>query len=175
MSAKQTKLFKKDSTTFGGSLFSGNAREKRPFSPKCVTHVVLRSSHARGSWSMLQRANKTKIDGIIKKAANTFFVSVKRFVNVGNHLHLAIRAPNEEAQANFLRTITALISRLVTGSKKGQPSRIKKFWDAKPFTKLVKWAVQYPRLLRYMAYNSLEAIGFSKNGAKEYLKLFSTS
>ncbi|MGE3974174.1 MAG: transposase [Bdellovibrionales bacterium] len=175
MSRPQLKLFKQDSTSFGGSLFTGNAREKRPFSRKCLTHVVMRSRHAVGSWSMLQPKNKKYIDSKVRYFAKKFYVNLKRFENVGNHLHIVIQAPTREAQANFLRTISALISRQVMGAHKGSPTKIQKFWDAKPFTKLVKWAVQYPRLMKYMAYNSLEAIGFSKQGAKEYLALFSSS
>jgi hypothetical protein len=115
------------------------------------------------------------IKSIIEQTAERFYVTLRRNINVGNHLHLLIHAPTAEAQRNFLRTITALIARQITGSKKGSPSALKQFWDGRPFSRLVPWGRAYEAILKYLSLNSLEAIGFTKVSAREYLNSFSSS
>jgi hypothetical protein len=62
----------------------------------------------------------------------------------------------------------------VTGSKNRTPSTIKQFWDARPFTRLVPWGRAYRAVTHYLALNSLEAIGFTKSTAREYLATLNT-
>lgn len=167
-------MLKNEKTSFGGYLFRGNAREKRPFSRKCATHAVLRSEYARANFSFLNKRNQKSLRDIIYGASKLFRVKVDRYINVGNHLHLLIKAPSREAQANFFRTISALIVRQVTDSRKGTPSKFEKFWDGKPFTRLVAWRA-YKSVTHYLALHSLEAIGFKNVTSNEYLKTFSTA
>jgi REP element-mobilizing transposase RayT len=164
----------REKTIFGGSLFKGNAREKRPFSRKCATHTVMRSTHARGGYSFLLKKNQKSLRRIVYGAAKLFYIKIDRYVNVGNHIHLLIKAPSRQAQANFFRTISALIARQITNSRKGTPSKLKKFWDGKPFTRLVAWRA-YKAVSHYLTLNSLEAVGFTKQTAGEYLATFSTA
>ncbi len=173
-SRNQLKLFRKDGVVFGGGNRRTNPTVRRPFSPKCFTHVVMRSGHAKGEHSFLRKQNKYEIKNIIKKASRDFYVEVKRVENVGNHLHLLIRASTREKQSHFFRTISALIARQVTGSRKGKASRMNHFWDARPFTRLVNWGRAYKAVVHYLSLNSLEAIGFSKQMAREYLASFSS-
>jgi hypothetical protein len=77
-------------------------------------------------------------------------------------------------QRNFLRTVTALISREITGATKGSPSAIEQFWDGRPFSRLVPWGKAYQTILSYLSLNSLQAIGFSKVTGRAYLATFSS-
>jgi hypothetical protein len=86
-----------------------------------------------------------------------------------------IRAPNRAAQSAFFKTVAGLIARRVMNSHKGSPSKFAKFWDAKPFTKLVEWGRQYKTVLHYLTLNSLEAIGFTKVSAREFLRAYSSA
>ena len=167
-------VLKKEKTSFGGSLFKGNAREKRPFSKKCATHTVLRSKYARAKDSFLHGKNQKMFKKTIYCAAKLFCVKVDRYINAGDHIHLLIKAPSREAQANFFRTIAALIVRRVTCSRKGSPSKFESFWDGKPFTRLVAWR-SYESVTHYLALRTLEAIGFKNVTSNEYLKTFSTA
>src|SRR6187549_264026 len=103
----------KKNTYFGGSFLKGNAREKRPFHKDMYTHLVMRSRLATGERSMLRKSNKQAIEDLVRKAAKQFYVKIERYVNVGSHLHIMIKAPTRQMQANFLRSISGLIVRLI--------------------------------------------------------------
>ncbi len=175
MKRAQLKLFRQHKLFFGGSRLKGNPSRARPFSKKCVCHIVLKSRHAVGDKSFLSRRNKNFVEGIIKNSSKRFYVTVRRFTNVGNHLHIVLQSPTADAQRNFLRTISALIARRVTNSHRGSPMKVEKFWDARPFSRLVPWGKAYQAILNYLSLNSLEAIGFSKGEARDYLKTLSTA
>lgn len=170
----QTELFRKQKIFFGGSAAKGNPKSARPFSKKCDSHVVLKSRFAVGERSFLRKNNQEIIRTITTKSAKRFYVSLRRYVNVGNHLHLLFHAPNAEMQRNFLRTISALIARQIMGTHKGSPMGVKSFWDGRPFSRLIPWGRAFKTILNYLTLNSLEAIGFSKTSAREYLKEFSS-
>lgn len=159
---------------FGGKSLKGNARLKRPFHKNMFTHLVMRSAFAVGERSMLRATHKRVIEEIVRGSARIFAVKIERYVNVGNHLHLLIKAPSRQAQANFLRAISGQIVRQIMGVEKGRPGRFKRFWDSKPFTRLVSWGRAYKAVTHYLSLNSLEAIGFTKVSAREYLVGYST-
>ncbi len=171
---KQLKLFRKEGVVFGGGKSGTHPTGKRPFSKKCDVHVVMRSGHAVGGHSLLRSQNRKVVKGIIEKYGKRFYVSIKRNVNVGNHIHLLIRAPNAQLQRDFLRTISALIARHVMKAHKGSPMTVTRFWDARPFTRLVTMGRAFRAVTHYLALNSLEAIGFSKFEARNYLLTLST-
>src|SRR5262245_53341334 len=127
MSARQLKLFKPSRLEHGGDVLKGKRKEMRPFSPKASIHIVLRSSRARGPWSMLHRRNRSRVERTIYGFASANHVRVYRFANVGNHLHLLVRTPSPEGLQRFLKTVGGIIPRLITRARKG--SRVGKFWD----------------------------------------------
>jgi REP element-mobilizing transposase RayT len=58
---------------------------------------------------------------ILTERARQFGVVVHHYENMGNHLHLVVSFAKREGFRNFLRTVTAIIAREVTGARKGQP------------------------------------------------------
>ena len=50
---------------FGGNLLKGNAKSARPLSTKVAVHLVLKSTQAIGTKSMLHTYNVNKINNII--------------------------------------------------------------------------------------------------------------
>lgn len=162
----------------------GNPSKRRPFSKKCDAHVVLKSRFAVGPRSFLRSANRKAVKAIVERSAKRFYVTLRRNINVGNHLHLLIHAPTAEMQRNFLRTITALIAREIMNAHKGNSickvlgrpaDAARGFWDARPFSRLIPWGRAYQAILNYLSLNSLEAIGFTKTAAREYLKFHSSA
>ncbi|MFZ4404442.1 MAG: hypothetical protein ACOYOK_10105, partial [Pseudobdellovibrionaceae bacterium] len=78
---------------FGGSLLKkSNAKVARPISTKHAMHIVLRSDRAKGASSMLAAKNSKKIQRIIWNQAQRCGVRIYEYANVGNHLHLLLRA-----------------------------------------------------------------------------------
>jgi len=113
---------------FGGKESTGARKVKRPFIPNKAMHVTMRAPQARGSWNMLKDQNPTKVRGIITRFAKKNFIRIQHYANVGNHLHIMLRAKSRVSFANFLRTITCLISRVITGARKGK-SLTKRFFE----------------------------------------------
>ena len=145
---------------FGGSLLkNSHAKIKRPISTKRAMHVVLRSTLAKGEWSFLRTINAKRIDQILKTQALRHGVKLYRFANSGNHLHLLILPRSRDAFNSYMRSISGLIARLVTGSERGSKGG-GSFWDARPFSRIIEWGREYKSLCGYLLQNTLESIGF---------------
>ena len=147
---------------FGGDHFRNyNPREQRPISSNKALHLVLRSSQATGAHSMKKSALADKIWDIIEKHALKNNVRVYEYANAGNHLHLLIRVKRRDDYQRFIRSITGLIARAVKGCQRGTPL-MKKFWDARPFTRIVSFSgEQFRKVKMYLARNRMEALGFA--------------
>ncbi len=150
------KEFKKD---FGGALLRGNAREKRPISLKRPLHLVMRSSMARGQLSFLNQKRRKRIEDLLRRTAASNDVKLYRYANSGNHLHLIVLPSSREAFNSFVRAISGLIARLTLGAEKGSAKGLK-FWDARPFTRIIEWGRDFTRACAYVLQNRLEALGF---------------
>jgi REP element-mobilizing transposase RayT len=161
MRSKQLELFKQSSFThgFGGSLLKkSHAKTARPFKRNHATHIVLRSTKARGENSFLNHVKWINLQ--IKNISAACGVKIERHENVGNHLHILIRSSRRESQRAFLRGITGTIARKFTGAKKGM-QKGQKFWDALPFSRVIVGNQAYRIIQDYFNKNRIEAIGFS--------------
>lgn len=158
----------------GGSERPSDRKYKRPLSTKDHTHLILRSSKSKGTQSFRSAKNLKKIEEILQKQARLAHVQLDRFSINSNHLHLLILFKRREFYFRFVRAISGLIARQILGVERGTARQYlspeqrenKKlmtgFWDARPFTRIVKWGKAYFTLARYILRNELEAIGFIK-------------
>ena len=143
---------------FGGSyLKKGNPKVKRPLSTKRSMHLVMRSLFAKGSLSFLRFDRE--IRELITYQARVFGVKVYRQANGGNHLHLIVLPRSRPAFNGFIRSISGLIARLVLGAERGDAKNIK-FWEKRPFTRIIEWGRDYKKVCSYLFQNTLEALGF---------------
>ena len=158
MSFSNTAAFK-DATRseHGGAVRQGQRKLKRPFDPKNTVHLILKSSRAKGDWSFSRVKNGRQIKHWVYQLAQKNRVKVYRLTNSGNHLHLLVKAETKKDFQNYLRALTGIISRLVTGAKKGNP--IGKFWDALAYTRVVKWGRDFKNVTYYLIRNELEELG----------------
>jgi hypothetical protein len=157
MRSNQLTFFLKDPkspTSYGGSAIK--RIQRRPLVPKRAHHVTLRAGQARGDWSFLKPKNYAAVRNILRRQAKRHFVSLESFVNVGNHIHLKVRPQNRIGFANFLRSATCLISRAVTGARKGRPLK-KRFFDYLAWSRVLTSWVEELRLTKYFDDNALEA------------------
>lgn len=166
--AKQLEIFKKPALEYGGGLERGRRKTFRPLDTKRPVHIVMRSSRARGSWSLLSPANKKLIDSIVYKFANRFRVRVMHFENVGNHVHLLVRARRRRDFQSFMRTVPAQIATRVTGARKGKALQTppvvgnepkKKFWDSLAYSRVVSWGRDLLGIQHYLTKNAFEGEG----------------
>jgi hypothetical protein len=122
------------------------------------------------------------VKAIIEKFAFVYGVQVLSLVNVGNHLHLHIRVGNRFGYTPFIRAISGAIVVAVCGharwSKKvvadsaemirdaGAGAGTGRFWDHRPFTRVVVGFRAAQRLVDYFRINEMEGWGFSKIEAR---------
>ena len=157
-------------TAHGGDHTKGRRKTRRPFDPKQALHVVLRSSKARGEFSMLRPLHCNHIRNLVDRLKTRWGVSVYRYANVGNHLHLLIRTRSRESWQGFIRELAGGIAMIVTGARKGAAltrakttsvaeSAKRAFWDHLVFTRIVRFGRDFNNVARYVATNLWEGFG----------------
>jgi len=153
---------------FGGSLLKGNARDARPLSLKRPIHLVLKSSMAKRERSFLHPIRAKRIRETVTRLARLKRIRVYRYANSGNHLHLVIRTRSRKTYLDFIRSLSGILARLTLAKERGlaQQSRNSaesprlKFWDSRPFTRILEWGREYQNVSAYVLQNKLEALGF---------------
>ena len=143
--------------THGGRESKGKRKSTRPFAPKTSIHLVLKSKRASGAWSMKHRKNQSRITSMVYVYASRFRVQVYSFANVGDHLHLLVKASDRKDLADYLRVLAGRIAVTVSGAKK-YVKKIGRFWDHLCWSRLVKWGKEFHLVQRYVFTNELEAI-----------------
>lgn len=145
----------------GGSLLNGvNPREQRPISVKRPMHLVMRSCHAQGTCSLLRSEFAGRVARLVQRLGKAKGVRIYRFANSGNHVHLILLPRSRQAFQAFIRALSGLITRLVLKSERGKPADLSKFWDARPYTRIVEWGREFKAVTAYVLQNTLEALGF---------------
>jgi REP element-mobilizing transposase RayT len=159
---------KKPATHFGGiHLKNYNPKSKRPMDSKKALHLTMKSSQATGTKSFKNENYEAKIWEIISNHAERFQIKIYEYANGGNHLHLLIRAKHRDEFRAFIRTISGLIARLVGGGQRNH-ARNRRFWDARPFTRIVSFAKkEFATAKSYLHRNMLEIIGWMPYVARD--------
>jgi REP element-mobilizing transposase RayT len=166
MRARQLKLFPTPDLQHGGQTRIGRRKIARPIDPKRPLHLVLRSSKARGAWSMLHPRHARRVDALVRETARKYAVRIERYANVGNHLHVLLLPGSRRTFRAFIRELTGRVAALVTGARKLQPLE-RKFWDFLPYTRIVSWGRDRENLSKYFIKNLFEAAGLLTKKAKE--------
>ena len=155
-----------------GGLYSRRRFDRsraRPLSSRHTLHLVVRSSKARGPWSFTKKQNYNRIHDIIQKFARKHRVQVVKLAIVGNHIHLHIKLAKTPVYKPFIRAITAAIAMAITGASRWRNRLKEKFWDLRPYTRLVVGEKARRTLNDYIAVNQLEGFGCTR---KEALVLY---
>ncbi|MCM2278658.1 MAG: transposase [Oligoflexia bacterium] len=161
----------------GGDHAVGKRKERRPFDPKQALHVVLRSSKARGEHSLLHPRHRNHVLALVNRLKARRGIAVYRYANVGNHLHLLIRAKTRADWQGFIRELSGGIAMIVTGAKKGNAlprarrselpeSAQRGFWDGLAYSRIVSFGPDFRNVAQYVLMNLWEAAGVP---LREYL------
>jgi REP element-mobilizing transposase RayT len=142
----------------GGDTRKGKRKIARPIDPKRPLHLTLKSSRAQGAWSLLHPKHCRGLELKSRSIAQRHDVAVYRFVNVGNHLHLLVKARNRRSFQGFLRELSGALAMMVTGAKKGKPAG--RFWDSTAWSRVVNWGRDFRGALNYLIKNIFEALGY---------------
>jgi REP element-mobilizing transposase RayT len=119
---------------------------------------------------MLHPQHCNHIRNLMDRLRTRWNVSVYRYANVGNHLHLLVRAKSRADWQGFIREFSGGIAMIVTGAKKGNglprsktnvtPESAKRgFWDHLVFTRIVGFGRDFKSVAEYVLTNLWEATG----------------
>jgi REP element-mobilizing transposase RayT len=159
---KELKYIKR--CTHGGESLKKRRKIKRPLVPGAITHVVLKSSKAKGDLSFYK--NKKIVHDLLKERADKFFIEILSFVNMGNHLHLKVRFKDPKRFQNFLRTFAGLLARKLTNAHRGE--KFGRFWDGLAYTRVLLSKLEELGLKVYFEGNHIEReLGYAER--KRYL------
>ncbi len=97
--------------------------------------------------------------------------------NVGNHIHLHLQLNNRNGYKPFIRAITSAIMMKVTGASRWNLEPIHrlraagdKFWDRRPFSRIIVGFKDELTIRDYIMLNQLEAQGLPRPIARVILK-----
>lgn len=154
---KQIQLIKKPKLEYGGELLKTRKGRSgpRPLCTKNTMHLVLRSSKAQGEWSFQKPENNRAVRRIIEKFSNKFGVKIISMALPYNHIHLHIKLYNRHTYKPFIRAITSAIRMFVTKASRWKKVK-EKFWDLRPFTRVVVSFKALMNLKDYIKINQLE-------------------
>ncbi len=157
---------------FGGvHLKKSHAKKARPIAIKKTMHLTLRSSKARGDLSFrFNQERILKIEKTVRLQAQKFGVEIFRYANVGNHLHLLVKASYRKGFIYFLRSISGIIARIALNAEKGK-SKLKEstqFWDQRPWTRILFTWTEFKNVKKYVEQNFNEAMGFVPYKPRKY-------
>lgn len=176
---KQLSFLPKSSLSYGGELLKKRKGRTsgRPLSTKETLHLVLRSSKAITNWSFKTPKNEKIISQIVSSFAETHGVQIISMANVGNHLHMQIKLRHRQDYKKFIRAITAAIAMKITGMSRWiskESLGLTKFWDYRPFTRIVKSFTARLNLRDYIEINKLEGFGYHRGEARFLIKFVSS-
>jgi hypothetical protein len=171
----QIEMLKKQKNSYGGELYKKRAGRSspRPLDTKNTMHLILRSSKAVGDWSFKKPENEKSIREILNKFSVKYGVKILSAANVGNHIHIQFQLRNRFTYKPFIRAVTSAIATAVTGinrwTKITDGKRLK-FWDYRPFTRVVQSYRAFLNLRDYIRINVLEGFGVGRDQGRLIVK-----
>ena len=148
--------------TYGGSLRRrANGRGARPLSRSKPIHLVLRSTAARGKLAFNRFGmgqNYNFVTDTVYDLAKVHGVKIDRYGNAGNHIHLLIRLAARHEYKSFIRALTGTLA-LMIPKRAGLKVAKGKFWDERPFSRVVLGRRGAEIADKYVILNHLEGMG----------------
>ena len=144
-------------TTHGGQHAVGKRKKSRPIALKKSLHIIMKSSRAKGKFSLRAFHTQSEIEKLIKRFAKRFKIKIYRFAINFNHIHFVLKTSQRKDLQNFLRATAGQTAVLVLNAKKGEKRG--KFWDWLAFSRIVEWGKAFRFVMTYVLQNELEARG----------------
>lgn len=158
-------------SAFGGKGSArGNPRSARPVATRSPMHLVLKSDLARGRHSFLARART--VDRISQRIGARCGVRIHDLAIAGNHLHFIIQPSSRKNYRQFIRGVSGVLARLML--RDGRLASLcahRRFWEARPFTRIVRWGRDFNTVVNYLMKNRLDLIGMSREASSQMLSL----
>jgi REP element-mobilizing transposase RayT len=166
MKSKNLELIKKPMQAYGGDLRKkAQNRGYRPLLYKSGTvHLTLRSLKAKGDYSFQHSSKRQRVKSFVYSFSELKGVKILSYANVGNHIHLHIKLHSHRLYVAWIKGLTsglAMISHGLEGLKKlGELKQ--KFWDQRPFTRVIRNFKHFLNTKAYLEVNVLEGMGMPR-------------
>ena len=119
-------------------------------------HITFKRSHSYRRLSLV--AKQTAIVLLVKALAKKHGVKVYELSVNRDHIHFLLLSPAKKLFQKFLRECSSKIVGLMTGAKKGQ-GLLARFWQCRPWSRLVEWGRALSAVKDYILRNQLETAG----------------
>ena len=163
------KGFRQEKSEHGGS-YKNPQKRKRPLGLRSSTHVVLRSTKAKGGWSFTR--NHKIVKELLTKFSRQNHIKIINCAIVSNHIHLHLKVLNRKSYKSFIRALTSALYIRITGfSRWNKAPKDFQFWDQRPFSRIIATWKEYLTLKNYVEVNRWEGLGFHRRIARDLLSM----
>jgi len=167
---KSQGLLKKPMLAYGGELRKkAKGRSHRPLVFRSGSmHITLKSSQARGSSSFQASHLRKKVAHFVTEFSAKKGVKILSFANVGNHLHLHVKLTNLTLYKAWIRGLTSGLAMASQGLQglKSLKARGLRFWDHRPFSRVIQSFRHFSNTKSYVEVNLLEGLGMPRYQAE---------
>ena len=172
---QQLQLLKKEKSDFGGELMKKrkNRLGHRQLATRSSMHLVLRSTLAKGQYSFSRPQNRQMVQDEVYKFAKRNHVKILSLAIVGNHIHFHLQLGVLRLYKSFIRGLTASLALKISGASKNRSLKDifdRKFWDYRPFTRVVSSFRAWLNLRDYVRINQWEGYGCDRIKAAFLIK-----
>jgi REP element-mobilizing transposase RayT len=168
--AKNLEFFKKPMKAYGGELRKkAKNRGHRPLVFRSGTvHLCLRSTKAVGRHSFLSPSIKKPVEDFVRSFSTRKGVQLLSYANVGNHIHLHVKLINTTLYRAWIRGLSSGLAMMAMGLEgfKKLRDQGKKFWDQRPFSRVIQSFKHFLTTKAYIEINILEGMGMSRKQAE---------
>ncbi len=155
---------------YGGELRKkAKYRGHRPLVFRSGTvHLCLRSTKAVGRHSFLSHSLKKPVENFVRSFSSRKGVQILSYANVGNHLHLHVKLINNTLYRAWIRGLSSGLAMLAMGLEgfKKLREQGKKFWDQRPYSRVIQSFKHFLTTKAYIEINILEGMGMSRKQAE---------
>jgi hypothetical protein len=167
---KNLEFIKRPILAYGGDLRKKSKnRGHRPLVFRSGSvHICLRSTKAVGNHSFRCSSLRKKVDVFVRSFSARKGVHILSIANVGNHIHLHVKLTNTTLYRAWIRGLSsglAMLSMGLEGFKKLKEEG-KRFWDQRPYSRVVQSFQHFLNTKAYIEINNLESMGMSRNQAQ---------
>jgi REP element-mobilizing transposase RayT len=168
--AKNLAFIKKPILAYGGDLRKkAENRGPRPLVFRSGSmHITLRSLMAKGIYSFQHSSKRQKVKNFVYSFSQGKGVKILSYANVGNHIHLHVKLHNQALYFGWIRGLSsglAMISHGLEGLKKLKDLN-QKFWDQRPFSRVIRSFKHFLNTKSYVEVNILEGMGMPRAQAE---------